>query len=63
MIGQKNAPAPSLDAEGETNTDLAGGLIESNDTATVKLPTPCVMACSLPTGSCQYRCPLQAVAS
>jgi hypothetical protein len=54
------AAAPNANAnanvEGET-TDRAGRLIlGSNDNATVNDAPRCLMACSLPSGSCSYRC-------
>jgi hypothetical protein len=60
MNGPLNAPAPGT-TEGEA-TDLAGRLIKANSTPPVK-PRPlveakCMMACSLPIGSCAYRCPM-----
>jgi hypothetical protein len=49
------AAAPNANVEGET-TDRAGRL-GSNDNAAVNDTPRCLMACSLPAGSCQYRCP------
>ena len=57
------AAPPNVNVEGET-IDPAGRLIgSSNNNATVKLADPrrCMMACSLPPGSCAYRCPNTAV--
>jgi len=61
---ERQRPAPCGTPVGSQITrDESSNTQISPSTATIKLPTPCVMACSLPTGSCQYRCPLQAVAS
>jgi hypothetical protein len=51
------APNANANANVEGRGDLAGRL-GSHLTADVKLPDPprCVMACSLPAGSCSYRC-------
>ena len=48
------AAAPNANVEGET-TDRAGRL-GSNDNAAVNDAPRCLMACSLPAGSCSYRC-------
>jgi hypothetical protein len=62
MIEAKNAPAAGT-TEGEA-TGLTGWLAKalfgSNDIAAVNC-RPCVVACSLPPGSCQHRCPNLAV--
>jgi hypothetical protein len=50
------AAPPNVNVEGGT-IDPAGRLIgSSNDIATVNDAPRCVMACSLPAGSCSYRC-------
>jgi hypothetical protein len=57
MSGPLNASAPdAVCAEGR-ESDRAGRLIgSSNDIATVNDAPRCVTACSLPAGSCSYRC-------
>ena len=56
MNGPINAAAPdAVSVEGRG--DLAGGLIDTNDIAPVNDAPRCLMACSLPAGSCAYRCP------
>jgi hypothetical protein len=56
MTGPINAAAPNaVSAEG--SGDRAGRLIGStNDNAAVNDTPRCMMACSLPAGSCSYRC-------
>ena len=50
------APNANANVEGET-IDRAGRLIGStNDNAAVNDAPRCLMACSLPSGSCSYRC-------
>ena len=50
------APNANANVEGET-IDRAGRLIgSSNDNAAVNDAPRCLMACSLPSGSCSYRC-------
>jgi hypothetical protein len=46
------AAAPNANVEGET-TDRAGRL---GSNAAVNDAPRCLMACSLPSGSCSYRC-------
>ena len=52
------APAAAPNANVE-DADPAGQLNKINNTAPVN--RQCMMACSLPAGSCQYRCPNTAV--
>jgi hypothetical protein len=59
MSGPLNASAPdAVSIEGRR--DLTGRLIDANDVAPGNY-RPCVVACSLPARSCQYRCPNLAV--
>jgi hypothetical protein len=54
-----NASAPDAVSIEGRESDRAGRLIgRTNNNATVKLADPrqCLMACSLPPGSCSYRC-------
>ncbi len=61
MSAPRNAAAPVVADEGGTKIELDGE-IRANDTTPCKsvesTRDACVMACSLPVGSCQFRCPL-----
>jgi hypothetical protein len=62
MTAPRHASAPDAVSIEGRESDLAGRLIKANSTPPVK-PRPlveakCMMACSLPIGSCAYRCPV-----
>lgn len=61
MTAPEHAAAPGDETEGGTKIELDGE-IETNDNTPCKpvesTRDACVMACSLPVGSCQFRCPL-----
>lgn len=58
MTAPENGAVPAVANDEDEQTIELGGEIKAQGTVPVNTRQTCVMACSLPIGSCQFRCPL-----